>query len=295
MEIEDLEDPSVDASIKETDEKIAELSQNKERSAEEEAELKRLKSEKRNLVQERIDELTKARREAERALERERQEKEELRRKYEEKEIERPAVKSINEQITINGKKFYTDRALQSMVASGDMSQDEAWQHQQERIEEKAVERLKNERNKETEESVRQQTIKEVLEEYPHFNPQHPNHNPNDPLYREASRILNNGYLANPRGIKLAIEDAKRILRLDSKRPDLSEELSVTTNGSSSLENRREKKAELTEFEQEQAIRLYVYGGRTNPATGKVYTRKEAIERALKAKQDRSSQSTTRR
>ena len=283
-----------DAEIQDTDTQIQELLKVDNRTAEQEQELKELRTQRKNQVQERINELTKARRESERQLERERTETERLRKELEDA---RKASKSVKpapgkyEQVEIHCMMFYTDDALSQMVEDGRMTQAEAWSHQKAAIREEAKADIKKELGEEnkraSEDSIRQETINDVLKEYPHFNPSHPNHNPNDPLYKEASRLLNNGYLNNPRGIKLAIEDAKKILRIDSKRPDVSDDLSVTTSTSTNIDNKREKKVELSEFEQDQAIRLYVFGARINPATGKVFTKKEAIEKAIKAKRDR--------
>lgn len=298
MEKVDIDDivADKDADIQETDSQISELLGVDKRTPEQEQELKELKQQRKNQVQERINELTKARREAERQLEREREEAERLRQELEE-ERKRGKYNKPNagkyEQVEINGKMFYTDEALSQRVADGVMTQSEAWAHQKAAIKEEAKAELKadlkNESTVNETERIRQETIKEVLEEYPHFNPRHENHNPNDPLYKEASRLLNNGYASNPRGIKLAIDDAKRLLGLDRKRPDVSDEFSVAGNSAATPDSRREKKVELSEFEQEQAIRLYVYGARINPATGVVFTKKEAIEKAIKAKRDRAA------
>lgn len=283
-----------DADIQETDSQISELLGVDKRTPEQEQELKELKQQRKNQVQERINELTKARREAERQRDYEREEAERLRQELEEERKRAKASKPTTgkyEQFEINGKMFYTDDALAQRVNDGVMTQSEAWAHQKAALKEEAKAELKadlkNESTVNETERVRQETINEVLKEYPHFNPRHPEHNPNDPLYKEASRLLNNGYASNPRGIKLAIDDAKRFLGLDKKRPDVSDEFSVTGSSAATPDTRREKKVEITEFEQEQAIRLYVFGARINPATGAVFTKKEAIEKAIKAKRDR--------
>ena len=281
-----------DAEIAETDSQIQELLDVDTRTPEQQKELDDLKKQRKGQVQGRINELTKARREAERQLEQERLEAQRLRSELEEaKKVSKPKASNRYDQFEINGKMFYTDEALSQMVEDGKMTQAEAWNHQKAVIREEAKAELKKELKEESSisetERIKQETIKDVLSEFPHFNPNHPNHNPNDPLYKEASRILANGYASNPRGIRLAIDEAKRLLNI--KRPDLSDDLSVASSSNVSQESRREKKVELSDFEQEQAIRLYVFGGKQNPKTGKAYTKAEAIEKALKAKRERSS------
>lgn len=282
-----------DLALVENEEQIGELLKTKERTPEQEEQLAELKKQRSSLARERINELTKKQRQAElRAQQLEQELAEERRKKAEEREevrFERP-TSSNREQITIGTKKFYTDKALSAMVQAGEMSQDEAWQHQQERIEEKAVLRIKQEKVNEDIEKVKQDTFNEVHKEYPHFlDTRHPDHNPNDPLYREAKRIYDNGYQFNPRGLKLAIEDAKKSLGITSKRPDLSEELGVTQNGAGAPPERKAKTVELSEYEKDNAIRLYCLGGMTNPKTGRPYTQAEAIQKAMNAKTERQA------
>lgn len=197
------------------------------------------------------------------------------------------------ETIQINNKEFYTDRGLVQLVNSGAMSQDEAYAHQDERREEKAVARVRQDMQSQSNEQVRQQTKDEVLKEYPEFNPSHPNHNPNDPLFKESNELWQEGLYNNPRGLRIAIDKAKRILGRDYKRPDLSEELSVTRNQEPSTRiNEKSKKIILNDAEQELA---WSYR-RTmkNPKTGKTYTQAEAIEAATRAKQDQIARQSRR-
>ncbi len=289
MAEQDLEDEIVfekDGELKGTEDQIGELLKTKERTPEQEKELSELKKKRQGRYDERLRELTAAKhKEADRAARAEAR-AEELAKQLESRKSEQefqPRGNVNRERTNINGKSFYTDKALQAMVQANEMSQDEAWQHQQERIEEKAVSRLKTERQQEDAERSKQDEIKWALDKYPKFNPQHRDHNPNDPVFREATRLLNNGY----RSIKQAIEDAEEKLGKNGSRPDLSDELSVTQTNSASEASRRAKVAELSEDEIELAERLYVYGGRTNPKTGKIYTKKEAVQKAMEVKSTR--------
>lgn len=197
------------------------------------------------------------------------------------------------ETIQINGKEFYTDRGLVQLVNVGSMSQDEAYAHQDERREEKAVARVRQDMQAQTDSQVREETKQEILKEYPEFNPSHPNHNPNDPLFKESNELWRDGLYTNPRGLKIAIEKAKRILGRDYRRPDLSEELGVTKNQEPATRiNEKSKKITLTDAEQELA---WSYR-RTmkNPKTGKSYTQAEAIEAAIRAKQDQIARQSRR-
>jgi hypothetical protein len=278
-----------DDDLKEAESKIGELLKEKERTPEQEEELKELKTKRQNRYNERLRELTQQRRkEAERAARAEAK-AEELLKKLEEKSPQPSAKTMHREQIAINGKSFFTDRALSQMVQAGEMTQDDAWQHQQERIEEKAVSRLKTERQQDDQRRQQEEDIKWVLGKYPKFNPQHPNHNPNDPIYKEANRLIDKGY----RSLRSAVEDAEEKIGKNNQRPDLSDDLSVAQSGGS--ETKRSKTVELSDYETENAVRFYVFGGRTNPSTGKIYTEAEAIQKAMKAKQERQALSTTKR
>lgn len=262
-------------------EQIDELKGLQTRTPEQEAQLKRLKTQA--AVDKRIGvEVAKRHQEKERAdrLEARLKELEEK-----QKPVEKKQPLNHAETIQINGKEFYTDRGLVQLVNSGSMTQNDAYEHQEERREEKAVARLKQDMQAQSESQIREEVKNKVLSEHPEFSPNHHNHNPNDPLFKEANRIWRNGYVNNPRGLELAIEDAKRILGRDYKRPDLSEELGVTRNQEpTNRTTEKSKKITLTDSEQELA---WSYR-RTmkNPKTGKTFTQAEAIEAAIKAKKD---------
>lgn len=265
-------------------EQIEELKALETRTPEQDKKLERLKIQA--ATDKRIGKITaKAHAERERA-ERLERELEEERKKNQTVVKKQPLGQA--ETIQINGKEFYTDRGLVQLVNSGAMTQDDAYSHQEERREERAVARIRQEQAQQTDAQVREDVKQKVLSEYPEFSPNHANHNPNDPLFKEANRIWRNGYVNNPRGLELAIEDAKRILGRDHKRPDLTEELGVTRNQEpASRLNEKSKKVILTDAEQELAWSNY--RTQKNPKTGKSYTQAEAIEKARKAKEDRQS------
>lgn len=281
MSVEATEEELEQGSVQE---KIDELKGLETRTPEQEDELKKLKTQA--AIDKRIGVQTaKYHQEREKAerLERELQEL----RAEKNQNVEKPKILGTPETIKINGKDFYTDRALVQMVQTNAMSQEEAYAHQEERREEKAVARLKQDMQASSDQQVRNETKEEVLREYPEFNPSHPDHNPNDPLFKESNELWQAGLYNNPRGLKIAIEKAKRILGKDVKRPDLTEELGVTRNQQPAGRETTSKKVILTEAEIETATSFY----RTmkNPKTGKSYTPAEAIQAATRAKEARQS------
>ncbi len=275
---------------------IKELNSKAERTEEENQRLTELKKERQTRYQKRIDELTSERKLAEykyqQEMERRRQLEEELEKLRQEREkIVKTPPSVTRETVTIGDKVFFTDRALQSMIESGEMTEAEAYQHQQQRIEEtaaqKAYMRLKEEQQKAEEERIRREDAEAVLREYPHFDKNHPNFNPEDPLYKEATRIYQMGYWANPRGLSEAIKEAKRILRMTDARIDNSNNLNLKSPSVPASNENKKKEIELTEYEKEIAIKQYTRGDVINPATGRPYTEAEAIAKAKKAKEMR--------
>lgn len=265
-------------------EQINELKALQTRTPEQESELKRLKQQV--AVDKRIAvEVAKRHQERERA-ERAEGELERLRSQSKVEPKRQPVGQA--ETVQINGREFYTDKGLVHLVNSNQMTQEEAYEHQEERREEKAVARLKQDMQQQSEAQVREETKKKVLNDYPEFDPKHADHNPNDPLFKEASRIWRNGYINNPRGLELAIDDAKRILGRDYKKPDLSQEFGVIRNEEpAARRDEKSKKVTLSDAEIETA---YAYYRTTkNPKTGRSYTQSEAVEAATKAKQARQT------
>lgn len=281
---EELEGFEKDDEIKSTETRIRELRKKTDRTQEEEEEFSDLKRKHRGKLTAQIEEeRLRAKRESDRA-ERAEQELERLRAAQVKPESKKTFGSA--ETIQINGKEFYTDRGLVQLVNSGSMSQEDAYAHQDERREEKAVARIKQEQAQQTDAQVREEIKNKVLGEYPEFSPNHPNHNPNDPLFKEANRIWRNGYVNNPRGLELAIEDAKRILGRDHKKPDLSDEFSVTKNQEPSIRT-GEKPKKVTLNEAEAELAWTNYRTQRNPKTGKSFTQPEALEKARLAKETR--------
>ena len=303
---QDLEEDIVfekDEELKETEEKIGELLKTKERTLEQEKELTDLKKNRQGKYDQRFKKISSNEKAAKYEAQKERErankaeaEKEELKKRLEDKERLSVAGQSSYETITIGGKQFYTDKALNLMVAAGKMTQDDAWQHHEERVEEKAVNRLKEEEQKKEFLNEQKEEINWILDKYPTFDPKHPKHNPNDPIFVEANRILktfSNGG-RNFVSLKTAVEEAEKIIGKNI-RPDASNELGVAHSNNFSDSSKKSKTAELTENEVEQAVNFYCYGGRSNPTTGKPYTHQEAIQKAMKVKQDRLSVVSARR
>lgn len=223
---------------------------------------------------------------AEKALEEERR----LRKEAEAKPKE---VSIVNDTVEHDGKKFYTDKALRSMVDAGELTAEEAFSHQEERREAKTLdtwESRQKARGSESEEKrTREEDRSSVAKDYPQFDPKHKDHDPEDPLFKKADELWREGYYANPRGLSLAINRAKEILGHTDARPDLSNELSVGRNRSGAERNSAGREPVLSEQEKEMAVRLYVYGNVMNPKTNKTYTEAEAIQKfvANKAKNAR--------
>lgn len=266
-------------------EQIDELKTVEARTPEQEAQLKKLTTQA--AVDKRIaKEVAKRHQERERA---ERLERELTELKAErQKPAEGKPKLGMAETTMINGKEFYTDRGLVQLVNSNQMTQDDAYAHQEERREEKAVARVRQDMQSQSDAQVREQVKQEVLSEYPEFNPSHPNHNPNDPLFKESNELWKDGLYTNPRGLKIAIEKAKRMLGRDVKRPNLSEELGVARNQEPG-ERPSEKSKKVTLNDAEAELAWSNYRSQRNPKTGKSYTQAEAIEKARLAKESRQS------
>lgn len=286
----------IDSEIEGFDEKIDAIRSGKEITDSQRAELASLQAEKKSRLSKRTTVLlgrTKAAEDRARKAE-ERATKLEEEFKSARSDIERrlPAEKGTRAKVTLDGEDFYTDASLQAMVRDGEMSETEAWDHQEQRRAALAADRISKKTEKQSFESKRQATIKEVLDEYPQLNPAHPKYDVKDPLTAEVDKLLRRGYQFQPDGLKNAVEDAKRNLRLDTKRPDLSDQFSVTgSEGNPDRSSRADKKIEMSEWEQDNAVRMYVNSGMVNPKTNKPYTRQEAIDKGLAAKKNRMADS----
>lgn len=263
-------------------------------TAEEKTKLQELKEERQTRYQKRIDKLSwekKAESEKAKKLEEDlaeqRKELDEL--KSKQVKDEKPLI--VEEYVEYGGKKFYTDKALMNMVKNEELSGEQAYAHQQQRLKEEIKDEMNREsREKETAGKASKawdDDKKSVLEEYPHFSPSHKDHDPEDPLYKLASEIyrddfLVDGKVVNPRALSLSIRRAKQILKTDI-RPDVSQHQTVGRSGSSSESGR--EPVTLSQTESDTAVRLYTTI--INPLTRKNYTEQEAINKALKVKKTR--------
>lgn len=217
---------------------------------------------------------------------------EEERKKREELESKNKTVSIVNDTVEFDGRKFYTDKALRSMLDAGELTAEEAYEHQQERIEAKVTERVikRNIGNtkEEEERKTRAEDAEKIARDYPQFNPKHPDHDPEDPLFKKANELWMEGYHANPRGLSKAIERAKEILGYTKERPDLSDEFSVARS-KSTVDRSIPSTVALTAEEKDFYVRMYVMGNIVNPKTNRTYTESEAIAKglAMKAKNAR--------
>lgn len=289
-----------DEDLKATESRIAELRKKMDRNAEEEKEFSELKKHHRGRLTEQLNEKEEARiREAERAARAE-QALEDANRRLKEIEDRRTTTRTTNAQyetIEIGGQMYYTDEALNQMVADGKMSQGEAWKNQKALIKAEAKSEMQMAADVDAPKKIwlakRKASLEYVKEQgFDYFlDTSHPKFNSNDPLYKEANRLWLNGYEHHPDGPRLALEDAKKNLGMTSKKPDLSEEFSVQRNNSATDSNAtRSKTVELSEIEKDNAVRYYCIGNVVNPKTNKVYTHAEAILKAMDAKKRRLGQ-----
>lgn len=289
-EIEDI-----DVAINEIDEKIDAIRSGEKVTDEQKAELVQLQGDKKSRLSKRTTMLLGRTKAAEERARKAEEETQRLREDFTKAEKRLPAEKGSRAKVTFDGEEFFTDTSLQSMVRDGEMTESEAWDHQESRRVAAAADRISKKTEKQTFESKRQQTIKEVLDEHPELNPAHAKYSMKDPLTAEVDRLLRRGYQFQPDGLKNAVEDAKKNLRIGEKRPDLSDQFSSTgSDGAPDRSAREGKKVELLEWEIDNAVRMYVNSGLTNAKTGKPFTRQEAIDKALQAKKNRAAEMSTR-
>lgn len=286
-----IDDTQLDETFFEKDEEVKELEKERgellkveKRTQEQEDKLKNINSKRQGWYNDRVGKALRKEREAREENERLRQELEdERKRKKEEQSFVRQPSGSANRTIELNGKKFYTDAALKAMVESGEMTQDEAQDHWQERNDERIIAKMRKEENEKSFQSTLQEGVKKVLAKYPTFDPKHRDHNPNDPIYVKARDLMNKGIV----NAWDAVEQAEEFVGKKNATVDRSEDFGVTRSGAVPAAS-RETKVQLSEWEQEQAVRFHT--ARENPATGKKYTPQEAIEKALRAKKQRQEE-----
>lgn len=288
LELNKLTDEQVEKELKDIQAK------GKEASAEEKDKLSELKEERQTRYQKRIDKLTWEKKQAEEDRERISKENDDLKRKQSEREAEREKPNNLDkeETVTISGKKYFTDAALKAMVQAEELTAEKAWEYAKKRDKEETkaelLDEIDNRGKAKSEQAIRDEDIAEVMKEYPHFNNKHPDHDPSDPLYKLASEMWVDGYKYNPKGMTIAISKAKKILRLEEERPDVSNHHSVGKSKVGVESAHSERTATLSPEEQDFAVRTYVMGNAINPETGRTYTEKEAILKATKAKAARA-------
>jgi len=267
---------------------IDELNRKAQKTEEENSKLAELKKERSSRYQLKIDHITSEKKEAEwkaqqarEEAERIRQENEQLRRENEDaKKKVRPDVQT--DYVEIEGNQYLTDRALRRKIESGELTEAEAYEMQEARKEARLASTvtknvlgaLKGENQK----TQAQQDMMEVLNEHPTFNKNHPEFNPEDPLYKKTAKLFAYGV-----PIKEALENAKQAIGTTA-RVDNSDNLTVQTQKTNSVNNtQRKAEVKLTEFEIDTAKKIWQ--DKKNPVTGRLYTQNEIIEKAKRAKE----------
>ena len=286
-----------DVEIKKEEERLAELAKKDKREEAEEKELVELKEKKHTRFEKRIDKLTYEKKLAQEQLETERKEKDELKErldKLEEATKKKTELPLEDEFLEIAGKKWLTDNSLIAKINAKEITEQEAYAYQRKRDKEELrvgiLEEIHGEDRKSKDIKTRKEDAEWVLKNYPKFDKRHAEHDENDPLYKEATRIYNNGYASNPKGLSESIKDAKKILRMTDERIERSDDLGIEEGGGAPARNGagKEKEVTLSSEEEENAVRFYTLGSVTNPKTGRQYTRQEAVAKALNAKKLRA-------
>lgn len=291
-----MADNMTEEQIKKEEERLAELSKKDKRDEAEEKELQTLKEGKHTRFEKRIDKLTwekKSALEAKEEAEKKARDLEDRLAKLEDESKKKPELPLEDEYIEIGGKKYLTDSSLIAKIGAKEITEQEAYAYQRKRDKEElrvsVIDEIKGEDKKKKDIDTRKQDAEWVLANYPKFDKRHPEHNPEDPLYKEATRIYNNGYSANPKGLSESIKDAKRMLRITDEPIDRSGDLDIEdSNSAPERGGKKPKEVTLSSEEEEQAVRFYTLGSVTNPKTGRQYTRQEAISKALNAKKSRA-------
>jgi hypothetical protein len=264
-----------------------------ERTPEEKKEFGEIKERYAGRAQKRIDQLTgraKAAEAAKEEAEKRAKEAEERAKKFEGTKPE-PTAQIIEETEEAGGKKWHTNKALNSMVQAGKITWDEANEYALKRDEEKLVERVekrqdeKNKQKKDTE--ARAEDTKSVLKNYPQFSNKHADFNPEDPLYKLTNQLYYEAYASNPKGLSLAVKRAKAILGIKDTHIDRSGDLNVGDSPTPLERKPKETEITLNEAEELAAINQFTRGDVINPKTGRAYTEKEALAKALEAKKAR--------
>jgi len=263
-------------------------------TAEEKEELSGLKDRYNERAQRRFDKMTWETKSAKEELEKVRQEKEDLAKRLTDlegknKREDEPKLSEKDAVIKIGDEVYFSDKALIKRIKDGKINEDEAYQHQQARIEaaaaDRAYRRIKAEQEKESVEDIRKKDAGKVLKEYPHFNKYledgktiNPDFDPHDPLYKKATELWEEVYHARPDGFSRSISRAKEILRISDKAVDRSEDLSMDSSGTPPKKDRQEL-ITLSDSEKAIAVSMFCRDGKC--------TEEEACAKALEAKKSR--------
>jgi len=286
--------------IQKDDARFKELNTKQDKTEEENTELGELKTKYAGRAEKRIGQLTgekkaeKAR--ADTAEERALKVEEELQALKDKQTTDVPpaVVGNENETVEIGGKKYYTDAALYAQIKAGKITETAAIDYQAQRNEEKIVVRVKGDFQKEqaTEnlKKAQETDAQAVLNAHPEFGTKHIDHNPNDPLYKEWRELVADGYGLSTGGLMKALKKAEKNLGIKNTSVDRSGDLGVediASPGAKGGTKTQEKEVPFSADEEKVAIEMYTMGDVLNPATGRTYTRDEAIAKAKAAKKAR--------
>jgi len=260
------------------DEQITELSKKEDRTEEDNKKIEELKGEKQTRFQKRIDTLTYRSKSAEEKAEKLERELADVRASQQQVESTPKQVEVVKKTTEIDGQAYYTDTTLRQMIDANQISESEAYTHQQERNSAKAADdaykKIKKEQVKEQTEKQKQSELLDVLKEYPEWDPKNPSHNPKDELMVEVTDLYNAGV-----PIKKALEKAKRIVGIKTPIDNTD---NVSLRGPAAPSDKTKKQAvTFTEEQEDMAHRMW--RDKKNPATGRLYTRTEAVEKAKNA------------
>ena len=243
-------------------------------------------------MQDKINKLTWEAKSAKEETERLKKEKEETNSRLAELEKKaKPDDTAFRETVVeIDGKKWFTDEALLAKMKAGEITEDAAYKYQRDRDRAEAVveveHRFTEKRRFEEERNIRVQDAGSVIEKHPEFNKQHPNHNPDDPLYKLSNEIYNKGYASNPRGLSEAVKLAKQVLRISDTPLDRSDEFGAEDNNVPERGGKG-KDVTLSSDEKDAAEKMFCRGDVINPITKRAYTPAEAHVKALQGKKAR--------
>lgn len=267
--------------------KIEELDGKVDKSDAEKTELKDLKQKRHSSFNKRLGELNYRAKSAEEQLAEEKRLREEDKTRWEEEKSKqpKPEPKIVKETVEAGEKTFFTDKALDSMVRAGKMTQADALEHQSERIEEvaadKAYNRIRKEDKKNENLKIAKEDAQSVLKKHPEFDNKHASHNANDPVYKLANELYAEGLSSNPRGFSIAVKRAKQILGKTNANIDLSTELNINSPSAPNGKEPKDKEYKLKEEEKDVAISMY--RNKINLQTNKPYTDAESIAKYAKA------------